>query len=108
MDIVLQEQPKSASLKLAVGLTFVSAFLLFIAFFGKDLGLANLPKIVRYPELFQHYILQSVGGSLAFPTLNVLLVSAFKSKRNPSTRRRIFIGWAMIVIVVETIAIISL
>lgn len=108
MDIISQEQPKLVSLKLAAGLTLVSAFLVFIAFFGKDHGLANLPKIVRYPEVFQNYILQAIGGSLALPTLNVLLISAFKSKRNPSTRRRIFTAWALVIIAVETITIISL
>lgn len=108
MDIALQEQPKSVSLKLATGLSVISAVLVFIAFFGKDNGLANLPKIVEYPKVFQYYILQAVGGSLGLPTLNVLIASAFKSKRNSSTRRRIYIGWALAVIIVELIAIVSL
>lgn len=108
MDIALQEQPKRVSLKLAIGLSAISAVLVFMAFFGKDHGLTNLPKIIKYPEVFQHYIMQAIGGSLGLPTLNVLLASAFKSKRNSSTRRRIYIGWASAIIVLETITIIAL
>jgi hypothetical protein len=108
VDIASQEQPKRVSLKLAIGLSVISAVLILVAFFGKDHGLTNLPKIVKYPEVFQHYIMQAIGGSLGLPTLNVLLASVFKSKRNSSTRRRIHIGWALVVIALETIAIIKL
>lgn len=105
MDVVMQEQVKPVSLKFAIGISFISAVLVFVSFIGKDYGLASLPRIVQHPAVFQSYISQALGGSLGLPALNVLLASVFKSKRNSSTRRRIFIGWALVIIVANIIAI---
>lgn len=108
MDVASREQPKRVSLTLAIGLLVISTALTFVAFFGRDHGLTNLPKIVKDPEFFQHYIMQAIGGSLGLPTINVLLASVFKFKRNSFTRRQIYIGWALMLIVLEAIAIIKL
>lgn len=108
MEVAENLPPKRVSFKLAIGFSIISAVLVFIAFFGRDHGLSNITKVVRYPEVFQSYIFQAIGGSLGLPAINVLLASAFKSKRNSCTRRRIFIGWALVIIVIETIAIVSL
>jgi hypothetical protein len=52
-------------------------------------------------------IANAIGGSSMFPILHVALFSIFKSKRNPSTRRRILIGWSLLVIAVKLIAILT-
>lgn len=104
----MQEERKSTSLTLAIVLSAISFIVVFVAFAGKDFGVGNIPKIVKHPEVFQSYIAQAVGGSLGLPALTVLIFSIFKSKRNPNTRRKIFISWALLLIIIEVLTILSM
>ena len=102
------EDKKNPSLILAITLSIVSFVLVFIAFAGKDFGVGNIPKIVKYPAVLQSYIAQAAGGSLGLPVLTVMLLSFFKSKRNPATRRKIFIYWSLLIILLEIVSILSM
>lgn len=102
------DDKKNPSLILAITLSIVSFFLVFIAFAGNDFGISNISKIIKYPAVFQSYIAQAVGGSLGLPVLTVMFLSFFKSKRNSATRRKIFIYWSLLITVVEIIAIFSM
>ena len=99
---------RNPSLILAITLSIISFIMVFIAFVGKDFGFANIPKIVKYPVVFQGYIAQAVGGSLGLPVLTVMLLSFFKSKRNSATRRKIFIYGSLLIILLEVVAIFSM
>lgn len=105
LEVEHTRKKKTPSLALAITLSVISFILVFIAFTGKDFGISNIPKIIKYPEVFQSYLAQAVGGSLALPMLIVMLLSFFKSKRNPTTRRKIFISCSLLIIFVEIITI---
>lgn len=95
---------KTVSLTVAATLTVISTVVVFIAFVGKDYGVNGFKNIFGEPVVFRHYIAQAIGGSIGLPALNVALVSLFKSKRNSSTRRRIFIGWSIVIIALQVLS----
>lgn len=97
----MEKENNVVSLGLAVALTIISVVVVFVAFVGKDYGFHNISKIFGYPELFRDYIAQAIGASVFLPAINVAIISVFKTKRNPSTRRRVFIGWSLVIIVVQ-------
>jgi len=97
----MEKENKVVSLNLAVALTVISVVVVFVAFVGEDHGFHNISKIFGYPELFRNYIAQAIGASVLIPAINVAIISAFKAKRNPSTRRRVFIGWSLVIIAAQ-------
>lgn len=101
-------QSKTSLLLWAIALTIVSTVLVFIATVSKDYGVSGVSSVVGEPVVFQGYIFQALGGSLGLPTIHVLIASLFKSKRNPTARRRIYIVWSVVVIVLQLIVLKSL
>lgn len=90
------KSPKPTPLVWAVGLSMVSFLATLYATIWKDLRNANILIVLEDPIIFQSYIAQAIGGSIAIPAIHVGISSLFKSKRNSTTRRRIFIGWAIV------------
>ena len=94
---------KPTSLALAVVLSLISFTVVFLASVKQDFSASPVIDIVREPVLFQSYISRAIGGSIFIPIIHIGIASFFKSKRNSSSRRRIFIGWAIFIIAVEAL-----
>lgn len=94
---------KPTSLALAIVLSLISFTVVFLANVKHDFSASPVMDIVREPVLFQSYISRAIGGSIFIPIIHIGIASFFKSKRNSSTRRRIFIGWAIFIIAVEAL-----
>ena len=94
---------KPTSLALAIVLSMISFCIVFYASVKHDFSALPVFDIVREPVLFQSYISRAIGGSIFIPLIHMGIASFFKSKRNSSTRRRIFIGWAIVIISVEAL-----
>lgn len=98
---------KPTSLPLAIVLSLISFIVVFIATVKHDFDASPVMDIMEDPMLFQSYISQAFGGSVFIPAIHVGIASFFKSKRNSSTRRRIFIGWGIVIIAVEILKFIT-
>lgn len=96
---------KETSLTLAIALSLASLSFAFVQVWVGHFGLQTLPEVGRaafsHPQAISELVAEAVGGSLLFPLLHVAIASLFKSKRNPSSRRRIFIGWSLFIIIVS-------
>ena len=96
-------EKKPTSLALAIALSVISFCIVFYAAVKHDFSASPVMDIVREPVLFQSYISRAFGGSIFIPLIHMGIASFFKSKRNSSTRRRIFIGWAIVIIAMEAV-----
>lgn len=98
-------EKKPTSLALAIVLSVISFCIVFYTAVKHDYSASPIMDIVREPVLFQSYISRAIGGSIFIPLIHMGIASFFKSKRNSSTRRRIFIGWAVVIIAMEAVKI---
>lgn len=92
---------KHTSLTLAVAISLAAFLFAFVQTWIHSFGLQTLPKIATsfdHPQALFEMVAESVGASLLIPAIHVGVASFFKSKRNPSSRRRIFIGWGIFTI----------
>ncbi|MFG0859680.1 hypothetical protein [Pseudomonas sp. CJQ_13] len=94
---------KPTSLALAIALSAISFCIVFYATVKHDFSVSPVMDIVREPVMFQSYISRAIGGSIFIPLIHMGIASFFKSKRNNSTRRRIFIGWAILIIAIGAV-----
>jgi hypothetical protein len=95
------------SLALAILLSLISFVMVFITTVKHDFGALPVTDIVKEPVLFQSYLSSAFGGSVFIALIHVGIASFFKSKRNSSTRRRIFIGWAIAIIALEIVQLLT-
>lgn len=100
-------EKKTTSLALAIVLSLISFLMVFITTVKHDFGASPVMEIVKEPVLFQSYLSRAFGGSLFMPLIHVGIASFFKSKRNSSTRRRIFISWAIVIIVLQIVQLLT-
>lgn len=101
---------ENTSLGLATTLSFVSFSLAFVDIWKAQFGSHTLPRIAtvfEYPDALSSLIAQSFGASLLLPTVHVAIASFFKSKRNSNSRRRIYIGWSLVVILVLSLTLLT-
>lgn len=89
---------KQTSLRLAIILSLISYMVAFCAMFYEDNGVVFSMVLFDHPAAFSQYLAEALGGSLLLPIVHVGIASFFKSKRNPSSRRNIFIGWSIVII----------
>ncbi len=95
------------SLLRALLFTLASYTTVFCTTLYEDYGVIFSAVLFDHPAVFMEYLAQAFGGSFVFPLAHVGLASIFKSKRNPSSRRRIFIGWSIIIIIVALLTLAS-
>lgn len=95
------------SLALAILLSLISFVMVFITTVKHDFGALPVTDIVKEPVLFQSYLSSAFGGSVFIALIHVGIASFFKSKRNSSTRRRIFIGWAIAIIALQIVQLLT-
>lgn len=100
-------EKKPTSLALAIVLSLISYAMVFVTTVKHDFGASPVMDIVKEPVLFQNYLSSAFGGSVFVALIHVGIASLFKSKRNSSTRRRIFIGWAIVIIAMEIIKFVT-
>ena len=98
---------KPTSLALAIVLSLISFAMVFFVTVKHDFGASPVMDIVKEPVLFQSYISRAFGGSVFIAVIHVAIASLFKSKRNSSTRRRIFIGWAIAIILLQIVQLMT-
>lgn len=98
---------KNTSLALAIVLSLISFVMVFITTVKHDSGASPVMDIVKEPVLFQSYLSSAFGGSVFISLIHVGIASFFKSKRNSSTRRRIFIGWAIVIIALQIVQLLT-
>src|SRR5690554_918143 len=104
----VKETPvKETPLQLAVTLSLIAYSIAFCATFYEDHGVFFSTRLFEHGAVFSGYLASALGGSLVFPSLHVGIASFFKSKRNPSSRRNIFIGWSAILILIHLSSIIT-
>ncbi len=92
---------KHTSLALAITISLASFLFAFVQTWVHHHGLGTLSRIdtaFSHPGALGELIAEAFGASLFFPTVHVGVASLFKSMRNPSSRRRIFIGWGIFII----------
>ena len=79
----------------------VISFSVSLVFILRSLGatLSDVSVLTSNPQIISEPIAEAIGYSFGLPLLHVALVSFFKSMRNRSARRKIFIGWAIVVII---------
>lgn len=93
------ERRKETSLTLAISLSIAAFCFSFVNTWIATFGVETFPRItsaLNHPAALTELIAEAAGGSLLFPLKHVAIASIFKSKRNSSARRRIFIGWAIV------------
>lgn len=107
-EAIEKNSEEHTSLGLAITFSLVSFLFAFVQSWIHSFGLQTLPRIAtafNHPQALSELIAESVGASLLFPIAHVAIASFFKSKRNPSSRRRIFIGWSLVTIVVGVLSL---
>lgn len=92
---------RETSLTVAIILSLAVFVLSFFTLLHQEYGLAKLATLVKYPLALRGMLTQAIGYSFAFPIIHVAIFSIFRSKRTASTRRRIFIGWAVGIIILN-------
>jgi hypothetical protein len=97
---------KPTSLLLVITLSLMSYIAAFCSTLYEYTGVFFSTALFDHPEVFGSYLAQAFGGSLIFPILHVGIASFFKSKRNPSSRRNIFTGWAIAITIIQILMII--
>lgn len=92
-------------LSLAVVFSVISFFVALQTTLEKNvyLHLSDLGLLMDHPAVLREFIAEALGYSFGLPVIHVLLASCFKSMRNSSTRRKIFIGWAIVVITINLV-----
>lgn len=94
---------KQTSLALAIVLSLISFIWAFYITSFKEHGMIIFSVLFDNPRLFVIELSRAFGGSLLIPTVHAAIASLFKSKPNPSSRRNIFIGWSILVIILQLI-----
>ena len=92
---------KITSLPLAIILFLVSYLMVFATQFYETHGVYFSMVLFNHTQGFVEIAANVLGYSAGLPIIHVGIASIFKSKRNPSTRRNIFIGWSVIMILVQ-------
>ena len=90
-----------ALIAFAIGVVFVANRLIAktagvspLAFLG---DLPNvLPVLARHPDATVNYLAEATGMAVLVPLVHTGIASLFPSKRNKTSRRRIFIGWSVV------------
>lgn len=103
----VSKQKNEVPLSLAIAVFLIAYTTVFVTFFHQDYGAENLPKLANNLEAFFEYAAQAAGGTAILPLIHVLIASIFKSKRNSFTRRKIFIGWSIFIIVLQLFVLLS-
>lgn len=100
MTEVSSANAKATSLSFAFGIALVAFGLVFLSNFHRQFGIAtfNIPVLLDHPRALLGFMAEAYGGSLLLPTLHLGFASMFKSKRNATSRRRIFIGWSVFIV----------
>ncbi len=85
----------------------VISFSISLIIILKKLGvnLENFTALVGHPAAFSEFIAEAIGVSFGLPVIHVALASIFESMRNSNTRRKIFIGWAIVVVIANFISL---
>ncbi len=99
---------KPTSLVLAISFSVAAFLFAFVQAWISSFGVDTLPRFARifdHPQALGGLVAEAVGGSLIFPATHMALASVFKSKRNPSSRRRIFIGWSIFTIILGLVSL---
>ena len=117
MDIVEKESISTTPFILSLSLFTVASLLSIFGKFQVIYGMEKAISILSHPSQVlsiilsdslgaSQFISEAVGRSLLFGAFIHLAISQlFKSKRNPSSRRRIVIGWSLVSIVINVVAI---
>ena len=78
-------------------ISFSFSFINILQEAGVTLDKAN--SLTDHPRAFSQFIAEALGYSFGFPIIHVALASLFKSMRNSNTRRKIFIFWAIVIVI---------
>jgi hypothetical protein len=106
-DALERDKKAGPSFKVAFVLWLVASAACFAVVIHQEVGLhrffrlSSLPILAQHPQAVMEYIAEALGASTVFPALHVALFSMSAAKRNPSTRRRIFIGWSLFIIALQ-------
>lgn len=88
------------SLLLAI-IFFLAAYIVtFVTFLYLDTGVLFSFVLFDHPQAFAELLAGGLGPFI-FPSIHVGIASFFKSKRNSTTRRNIFIGWSTLILIVS-------
>jgi hypothetical protein len=63
----------------------------------------SLPILAQHPQAVMEYLAEAVGMALPIPLIHSGVALFFKNMRNPTSRRRIFIGWSAVATIVAMI-----
>lgn len=105
VDVSETQAQALTSLPLAITFSMISYAVAFCVIFYADHGVIFSMRLFDHPAAFMQYLSGALGGSLMFPIAHVGIASLFKSKRNPSSRRNIFIGWSIATIAIQLISL---
>lgn len=64
----------------------------------------SLPVLAKNPSAVTQYLAEALGMTLPLPLVHLAVSSFFKRMRNPTSRRRIFMGWSVFSIVAALLA----
>jgi hypothetical protein len=56
----------------------------------------SLPVLAKNLSAVTQYLAEALGTTLPLPLVHLAVLSFFKSMRNPTSRRRIFMGWPVV------------
>jgi hypothetical protein len=106
---MIEQELKVASKPVSLWLAIIFSFASFLVSFGlivSSHGVTSSNYIVLFDHAgaFFEFIAEAIGFSFGLPLIHVGIASCFKSKRNKNTRRYIFIGWGIAIIIINIIS----
>ncbi len=107
MDEIETPDKRETSFVLALTCSILSYGFIFLETFNHHFGIAKLNFVVlmKHPQALTGLMAEALGAFLLFPLLHVAVASMFESKRNSSSRRRIFIGWSLVLMGFKTLTL---
>lgn len=105
----MAEEEIKSTLKLApLWLTLVISLISLIAsflFIASAMGVntSNFDVLFDHTVILGDFIAQAIGRSFGLPLVHLAISSFFKSQRNKKTRRLIFIGWGVVIVLLNII-----
>lgn len=64
----------------------------------------SLPVLAEHPSAVTQYLAEALGMTLPLPLVHLAVSSFFKRMRNPTSRRKIFMGWSVFSILAALLA----
>lgn len=98
----MMDSKKTVSFFAAFGAVIIGMVVMFIIISFRDYGGFTY---FDYSAVVQSVIAKTFGTIVVIPTIHVMIASIWKSKRNSNSRRKTYIGWTIVIVVSQLVAL---